>query len=130
MSRTMTQDSLTKFFEGRGFETIDHRSEFNKHFEVMADDPVAQEMRKGISLSVVLGEGIRLSLQGGGPNYSSPRAFAEEYTELEIAVIDNGHFVQLEGDDVLGWVDFDRIVRYAEQFDRRAPVREGGPWCE
>jgi hypothetical protein len=113
MSTIMTQASLLKFFRSRGIAVADTRDEFNAPF--LDEDP----MQKGVSLTAILDGGVRLSMQGGGANYSTPRAFAEEYTTLEIAIISFDQFVPLEGDDVLGWADFEKIMFYAAKYDER-----------
>ena len=133
MSTKMTQETLTKLFTEMGFETESRREEFNRAFDAIDSDgnPLVDSMKKGVSLWVKIMPNITLSLQGGGCVYSTPRSFAEEYTALEIAVIDeDGGLIRLEesGDDVVGWAEYETILDVARRFDRRVPSRPTGPW--
>lgn len=136
MSTKMTQESLTRYFEERGFEVIDRRDELNLPLKDMPDD-LAELMKRGVSMSVILLENATLSLQGSAHHYSEPRAFSEEYTSLEMAIIQNGEFVQLEGDDVKGWANFDTILSHAYKINPKVvgepvcpvrAIRKNAPW--
>lgn len=54
---------------------------------------IGQDSQRGLSCYIDFPNGYYLSIQGGAGLYSSPRSWAEEYEELELAILVDHEFV-------------------------------------
>jgi hypothetical protein len=144
----MTQEGLTTWFTGRGWEV---KSLLEEHHKLVgAYDGALEDMRKGISMWCISPTGYTLSIQAGFGLYSEPRAYADMYTSVEIALWkdrgggrkDKGDtyirdVIITSGEDVKGWTDFEEIVAAVHEIedwkDGRGPrsviSRSDTPWA-
>lgn len=148
--KMMSQESLVELLTERGWTVVSHKEKHNQQMaELTKDrdlDPML-DMRKGISFHAISPTGYTLSLQAGTHNYAEPRRFAEEYESLEFAIwrardggAKDGPFIKdyrlHDGDDVVGWADFDKVMKAIEIIESwtpgngpaQAPSREPAAW--
>lgn len=90
----MSQKQLTEFLIDLGAEVDTNLLE--RHNEIIQRDDlislgILKQMLKGISLRARWPSKWVLSVQAGGPNYSNPRQWAEEYISVEIATWPASH---------------------------------------
>ena len=142
MARSITFNGITQFMPGGGGNMATHmmseefltdqlrhfgavrvnskRESHNKTLERYSGPARGMsDMRKGISLHGVWSSSWTISLQAGASNYSEPRAFADEYSSIEIAVWNKN-----DGDNLIS------LSKLWEQYIREISPEHEVPYSE